>query len=774
MAPSLLTLGAVALAYTGTAVAAVAQTYKKTESFNSTNFFDEFDFFTSKYGTGNYNDVDPTSGFVNYRSKQDAHDLGITSIQGTEVYIGVDHGNKITNLDGPGRNSVRLESKTAYNSGLFIASFTHFPKPVCGAWPAYWLLGANWPTDGEVDIYENWNNAAVNIPAIHTTHASTAGACNLVQADQSSVVRTTNCDNYHTDFAIGQYEGTGCSVIEANGPWGSPQGGVYATQWTDENISVWSWPAGQAPADIVSGAPNPSSWGLPHMSVKSSTCDIQKAFRNQKLVLNIDFCGVTAGNQDIWNAQCAGPTGTPTCNAYVAANPDEFNDVYWKISSIDIFQLEAPASTTSTTSTTSSTSTSSSSTSTSTTSTTTSSSTSTTETSTSSTETSTSSTATSTSSTETSTSTETSSTSSFFATGTGGSTTSTSTGPYGNTTSSTTSSFATGPTGTGGSTSSTLTGPYGNTTSTWGSTGYPTGTGGSTSSTATGPYGNSTSSTATDYPTGTGSPSGTGSVDPSTSTTATAPWSNTTTTYPTSAPPATTSSADLTTSTIYTTTVYTVTSCAPTVTDCPAGPHLTTKTIAIGTTVCPVSDHPAGPTGGSGSGSSASLPEGWTTSTVYSTTTYTITSCKPTVTDCPGKIGQVTTEVVPVYTTVCPIEGEGYSFTTQYTTVQATTTKHLPAPVETATSAPAVVDITATVVPSSSVAPVAGSPSSVPAGGVPSYSVPAGNYSTGAYSTKAPVSTSTTTGSVPVVTAGGAKAGVSLALVAVVAALFTL
>jgi chitinase len=40
---------------------------------------------------------------------------------------------------------------------------------------------------------------------------------------------------------------------------------------------------------------------------------------------------------------------------------------------------------------------------------------------------------------------------------------------------------------------------------------------------------------------------------------------------------------------------------------------------------------------------------------VYSTKTYTITSCAPSVTDCPGKIGQVTTEIIPVSTTICPI-----------------------------------------------------------------------------------------------------------------------
>jgi hypothetical protein len=46
----------------------------------------------------------------------------------------------------------------------------------------------------------------------------------------------------------------------------------------------------------------------------------------------------------------------------------------------------------------------------------------------------------------------------------------------------------------------------------------------------------------------------------------------------------------------------------------------------------------------------------WTTSTYYSTTIYTITSCPPTVHDCPGGGDHhVTTEIVPIGTTVCPV-----------------------------------------------------------------------------------------------------------------------
>lgn len=51
---------------------------------------------------------------------------------------------------------------------------------------------------------------------------------------------------------------------------------------------------------------------------------------------------------------------------------------------------------------------------------------------------------------------------------------------------------------------------------------------------------------------------------------------------------------------------------------------------------------------------------GYTTSTVYSTTTHTVTSCAPTITHCPlGNHGAiVVTEIVPVSTTVCPVTEE--------------------------------------------------------------------------------------------------------------------
>ncbi|KAE8446973.1 hypothetical protein EG329_011455 [Mollisiaceae sp. DMI_Dod_QoI] len=94
-----------------------------------------------------------------------------------------------------------------------------------------------------------------------------------------------------------------------------------------------------------------------------------------------------------------------------------------------------------------------------------------------------------------------------------------------------------------------------------------------------------------------------------------------------------------TTSTIYTTVIHTITSCPPVVTNCPIGSK-TTQVISLTTTVYPITQAP--PPG----------PEPWTTSTVYTAITFTITSCPPQITDCP--LGRNSTISIPVYTTSCP------------------------------------------------------------------------------------------------------------------------
>ncbi|WZH48779.1 Circumsporozoite protein [Fusarium acuminatum] len=159
------------------------------------------------------------------------------------------------------------------------------------------------------------------------------------------------------------------------------------------------------------------------------------------------------------------------------------------------------------------------------------------------------------------------------------------------------------------------------------------------------------------------------------------------------------------TSTVYTTDIKTITSCGPEVTNCPvtAGtPVVVTETVAISTTICPVTetltgnkpgqtkpveggdkpskpveggdkpgytkpagDKPAKTTEGSSPHATSEVPvEEETTivtsydsiSTVYATEVKTITSCGPEVTNCPAKSGTpaVVTETV-AKTTAYPV-----------------------------------------------------------------------------------------------------------------------
>ncbi|OBT93449.1 hypothetical protein VE01_08688 [Pseudogymnoascus verrucosus] len=78
--------------------------------------------------------------------------------------------------------------------------------------------------------------------------------------------------------------------------------------------------------------------------------------------------------------------------------------------------------------------------------------------------------------------------------------------------------------------------------------------------------------------------------------------------------------------------------------------------------------------------SAISSPPASTTSIVYATTVYTITKCPATVTNCP--IGSATTELISLYTTVCPVAASatkqppsGYTVSTVFTTIVYTITK---------------------------------------------------------------------------------------------------
>jgi hypothetical protein len=203
----MLRLGAAALAFASQALA--TNTYKLTEAYTPSNWLDEFTFFSQ---------ADPNHGFVKYRNQEDAEALGLFEVGQDGVTLRVDS----TNKDADGRSSVRLTSKKPFNKGLFIADFSHFPKPVCGAWPAFWMVGPSWPTDGEVDIYEGWNLNKDNKVVLHLDHPDVVGSCTLNPQDYTSNTVFTDC---WTETKA-QPPNAGCAVDEPNGLYGNPAGGV--------------------------------------------------------------------------------------------------------------------------------------------------------------------------------------------------------------------------------------------------------------------------------------------------------------------------------------------------------------------------------------------------------------------------------------------------------------------------------------------------------------------------------------------------------------------
>ncbi|KAI8239537.1 hypothetical protein K4K55_001748 [Colletotrichum sp. SAR 10_96] len=331
MAPSLVTIGTAALALAGDVA---AKKFSLADTYDSTNFFSKFTFFESNYNTSNYNDVDPTSGYINYRSQADAQALGLASTAGGEIYLGLD-AKSITQFPGVGRSSVRLESKEVYNKALIVARFSHLPKPVCGAWPAFWSYGSPWPTKGELDWFEGWNLNKVNKPAAHTYKSSEQGQCLISSSGQTAQVDTPNCDQE----APNQYSNQGCTTsTTSSDPYGSSDGGVYAVEWTDDYIKFFSWRWGSVPDNVNSDSPDTATWGTPSMLIANDVCNINSHFKDQRLVINIGMCGVLAGNDGVWGSECKAATGHAVCSTYAATNPSAFSDTYFKVKDIRIFK----------------------------------------------------------------------------------------------------------------------------------------------------------------------------------------------------------------------------------------------------------------------------------------------------------------------------------------------------------------------------------------------------------------------------------------------------
>ncbi|MCJ1361263.1 hypothetical protein MMC16_000361 [Acarospora aff. strigata] len=296
--------------------------YVLQDDYSPNNFFDMFDFFTGR---------DPTNGYVTYVDRGTAQNTGLISNNNGRAYMGVDH----TNIaSGSGRASVRLTSKKSYNHGLIIVDFAHVPGSVCGSWPAFWMVGPNWPNGGEIDIIEGVNQQNTNAMTLHTS----AGCSITNNGAFSGSIVTPNCDVNAPD----QGNNVGCSINTGQtntygDGFNAVGGGVYATLWNSDAISVYFFPRNQIPGDINNGNPNPGAWGRPLAQFQGG-CNIDAHFQNLQIVLDTTFCGDWAGN--VWNSgSCA--SRAPTCNSFVQNNPGAFAESFWSVNSLKVYQFSA-------------------------------------------------------------------------------------------------------------------------------------------------------------------------------------------------------------------------------------------------------------------------------------------------------------------------------------------------------------------------------------------------------------------------------------------------
>ncbi|KAF8308406.1 hypothetical protein DL93DRAFT_2063974 [Clavulina sp. PMI_390] len=306
--------------------------YEVEDWFTGDTFFDGWTFFDQR---------DPTNGAVNYvnQSAASALNLAYTNSDG-RVIMQVDNTNDLPY--GALRNSVRISTAKSYNSGLFVLDAIRFPYG-CAVWPAWWMLGPNWPSHGEIDIFEGIN---LNTQNQYTAH--TAANCHINQSpsDPSFAVSTSSSFMARDDCGPSP-DNAGCEFIDQNnhGPsfgegLNGAGGAVLVMEWKDEGIRIWNFPRYQVPSDLnpsfgFAASPNPDRWDPSFLKAawESSTCPTSTYFGEMSMVFDITLCGDWAGSSKWY-----GSSGCPgTCKQQVMKGSN-FANAVWEINYVAVYQ----------------------------------------------------------------------------------------------------------------------------------------------------------------------------------------------------------------------------------------------------------------------------------------------------------------------------------------------------------------------------------------------------------------------------------------------------
>jgi hypothetical protein len=288
---------------------------------NGTSFFDGWDFWSL---------ADPTHGTVDFQNVDAAWQQGLIGFEGNAAIMRVNTDNNVGN-----RKSIRIHDQYKFNiNSIVIMDADHIPTG-CGTWPAWWSNGDNWPIGGEIDIVEGVHDQGHNQATLHTKNGCTAvpdNASGQQLSPNCGVQGTDNSGCGYADYSSGNSFGAGFN--EAGG-------GTYVMQWVASGLSVWFFPRGTVPADVVADAPMPWTWSrAPFAKWAASGCSPYDFFTAQTAIFDTTFCGDWAGAT--WGSSgCAEKTGYGDCSSFVSARGDAFHEAYWKVNYVKYFSQNA-------------------------------------------------------------------------------------------------------------------------------------------------------------------------------------------------------------------------------------------------------------------------------------------------------------------------------------------------------------------------------------------------------------------------------------------------
>ena len=208
-------------------------------------------------------------------------------------------------------------------STLFITKFDKMPIDGM-TWPCWWFLGPidpgqPWSANGEFDGFENPGSESKTKVSAHCQAGS--GSCTA-------------------------FNPSGITKDYGQGPWANSVAPVtYTLLWTGSEFErgngfyVWRWcenPDGvsgcvKPPADVTSGAPDPSTWGTPFFSfpyVSSDKWSIANLLVSLQEIFVVQLCGWTGTEEE--NQQCQ---NDPTTWAPIIAQGGSF-----EVSSRQVYQ----------------------------------------------------------------------------------------------------------------------------------------------------------------------------------------------------------------------------------------------------------------------------------------------------------------------------------------------------------------------------------------------------------------------------------------------------